>query len=133
MRLAFLYISFAAVATIANIACQDIAVRITPGNNDIVISVLAGTGVGLLVKYLLDKKYIFVFRARDIVHDSKLFLLYTFMGVFTTAIFWSFEFGFHILFQSRPLRYLGAMLGLSIGYWMKYRLDKRFVFRKEEA
>jgi hypothetical protein len=27
------------------------------------------------------------------------------------------------------MRYLGGLIGLAIGYWTKYRLDKRYVFR----
>ena len=26
------------------------------------------------------------------------------------------------------MRYVGGVIGLAIGYWAKYRLDKRFVF-----
>jgi hypothetical protein len=48
--------------------------------------------------------------------------------VVTTAIFWGFEFGFDRLFQSKDMRYLGGLIGLAIGYWTKYRLDKRYVF-----
>ena len=51
------------------------------------------------------------------------------MGVFTTAIFWSTELAFHLIFQSAELRYLGGIIGLAIGYLTKYELDKRFVFR----
>ena len=52
------------------------------------------------------------------------------MGVFTTLIFWSLEFGFTLLFQTKEMRYLGGIIGLAIGYFTKYQLDKRFVFRK---
>lgn len=29
------------------------------------------------------------------------------------------------------MRYLGGVLGLAIGYVIKYELDKRFVFRQQ--
>ena len=32
------------------------------------------------------------------------------------------------LFRTEAMRYVGAVIGLSIGYVAKYRLDKRFVF-----
>jgi hypothetical protein len=51
------------------------------------------------------------------------------MGIATTAIFWGFEFGFNHAFQSKEMRYLGGLIGLAIGYWTKYHLDKRYVFR----
>jgi hypothetical protein len=51
------------------------------------------------------------------------------MGLFTTFIFWGFELGFNFLFESTPMRYLGAVIGLTIGYFVKYQLDLRYVFR----
>jgi len=55
------------------------------------------------------------------------------MGVFTTIIFWGTEIAFDILFQDPNAKYLGAVIGLSIGYVIKYFLDKRYVFiHKEE-
>ena len=66
-------------------------------------------------------------------HDGQTFALYTLMGIVTTFVFWGFEFGFDYLFQTRPMRYLGGVIGLAIGYYVKYQLDKRFVFVSQEA
>jgi positive regulator of sigma E activity len=52
------------------------------------------------------------------------------MGVFTTLIFWLTEYAFHLVFLTDEMRYIGAILGLSVGYYVKYQLDKRFVFIK---
>lgn len=133
MKLAFIYALLALVATICNIAAQDIFLLAYRGPYDILLSVITGTGAGLIVKYVLDKRYIFRFKADNIAHDSRIFLLYSLMGVFTTAIFWGFEFAFHYVFQTDTLRYLGGVIGLAIGYLAKYELDKRFVFHREEA
>ncbi|QFY44885.1 GtrA family protein [Candidatus Methylospira mobilis] len=114
----------------ANIGAQNSVIRsYNSGALDILISVAAGTGVGLIVKYILDKRYIFRFRARNAVHDVRIFALYTLMGLATTVIFWGFEFGFHRLFETNEMRYLGGVIGLTIGYLTKYRLDRRYVFR----
>ena len=129
MKLAITYTIFALIATIANIGAQDIVIRGYSGMFDVLLSVVVGTGVGLVVKYVLDKKYIFGFRARSVAHDGQTFLLYTVMGLVTTAIFWAFEFGFHHLFETKEMRYLGGVIGLAIGYLTKYHLDKRYVFR----
>jgi putative flippase GtrA len=126
------YTIFALFATAANIGSQDIFLRIYNGNFDITISVMIGTGVGLLVKYILDKKFIFRYQVTNVVHDTQTFSLYTLMGVVTTAIFWSFEFSFEYLFQTKEMRYFGGIIGLCLGYWMKYHLDKRFVFTQRE-
>ncbi len=133
MKLAISYAIFALIATAANIGAQDLVIRAYSGAFDVLASVIVGTGAGLVVKYVLDKRYIFRFHARNAIHDSQTFALYTVMGLVTTLIFWAFEFGFHHLFQTKEMRYLGGVLGLAIGYLTKYHLDKRYVFRAESA
>ena len=128
MKLALNYTIFALLATAANIGAQDVAIRWYHGDYAVTVAIMLGTFVGLIVKYVLDKKYIFHYRADSVSHDTRTFLVYTLMGVVTTAIFWCFEFGFYFLFELKSLRYLGGIIGLAIGYWMKYHLDKRFVF-----
>ena len=51
----------------------------------------------------------------------------------TTAIFWGTELAFVALGDAPWLRYVGAVLGLAVGYTAKYRLDRRFVFRERAA
>jgi len=130
-RLAIIYAICALIAISTNIGAQDLFIRSYSGPFDILVSVVVGTGVGLVVKYILDKRYIFRFRARSVVHDARTFALYTTMGLATTVIFWGFEFGFHHVFEIKEMRYLGGVIGLAIGYLTKYRLDKRFVFSAE--
>jgi flagellar biosynthesis protein FliR len=79
-------------------------------------------------RYLLEKRYIFAFKSNNIKHDGQIFLLYSFMGVFTTAIFWGVEYAFHLFFVTDAMRYVGGVIGLSIGFYVKYQLDKKFVF-----
>lgn len=131
MKLAVTYTILAVIASLANFAAQDLVTRFYGGPFNIAISVVLGTGVGLIVKYVLDKRYIFRFKARDAAHDGKTFILYTIMGLATTFIFWGFEFGFQAVFATKEMRYLGGALGLAIGYVTKYLLDKRYVFRQE--
>jgi putative flippase GtrA len=50
------------------------------------------------------------------------------MGVFTTIIFWGTEIAFDYLIRTPNAKYLGAMIGLSVGYVIKYYLDKKYVF-----
>lgn len=131
LQMIFKYAFFAFAATLANIGAQDICIRLYSGAFAVVFSIGIGTGVGLLVKYALDKRYIFRFRARSVAHDTQTFALYTVMGLATTVIFWGFEFGFHQIFETKEMRYLGGIIGLAIGYMTKYHLDKRYVFRTE--
>ena len=128
-RLAMLYMAFAIVATLCNIITQDICSYLYSGDFSILISIIIGTGFGLVVKYILDKKYIFLYKTKNSGHNRQIFFLYTIMGILTTMIFWGFEFGFHYIFETKEMRYLGGILGLMIGYICKYYLDKRYVFR----
>lgn len=128
-RLAMLYMAFAIVATLCNILTQDICSYLYSGDFSILISIIIGTGFGLVVKYILDKKYIFQYKTKNAGHNRHIFFLYTVMGILTTFIFWGFEFGFHYIFETKEMRYLGGILGLMIGYICKYYLDKRYVFR----
>lgn len=123
-----LYALVAAVATVANIACQMLVMWIYDGVHAVPLSVLAGTAAGLPIKYVLEKRNIFAFDSDSLAHDGRLFALYTFLGAFTTAIFWGVEFAFHWIFASDLMRYLGGIIGLALGYTIKYQLDKRFVF-----
>jgi putative flippase GtrA len=132
VKLVLTYALLALIATVINIAAQDIAIHLYAGAFSVLISMIVGTGAGLVVKYILDKRFIFRFRARDLGHDSKTFALYTLMGLATTVIFWGFELGFDHLFGSKEMRYVGGVIGLAIGYVTKYYLDKRYVFRSGE-
>ena len=133
MNFALTYLIFAAIATAINIISQDIFIRIYSGDQAIIGSMLVGTAAGLVTKYILDKRFIFHFQTKGIRHDTKLFLTYCLMGILTTCIFWAFEFGFHLVFETKPMRYVGGVIGLAIGYCIKYRLDKRYVFRVQET
>lgn len=128
MRIALNYTLCAIIATLVNISSQELSLAIYQSAYSITVSVLVGTAVGLIVKYVLDKRYIFRFQATDAKHDSFTFAIYTLMGLATTVVFWGFEFGFDYLFGTKQMRYLGGVLGLALGYYIKYQLDKRFVF-----
>jgi putative flippase GtrA len=133
MNLALLYTVFAVISTAMNIGSQEITTRVYGGLLHIPISVFIGTAVGLVVKYLLDKNWIFRFRTVGAKHDASTFALYTIMGLVTTVVFWGFEFGFNYIFETKDARYAGAVIGLAIGYVIKYHLDKRFVFSEGRA
>ncbi|WP_201455256.1 GtrA family protein [Xanthomonas massiliensis] len=129
LTLAGLYAAFAVFATLVNIGTQWTALRLLGGATFAVyVAMAAGTATGLVAKYVLDKRWIFRFVTRSRSHDVSLFALYAVMGGATTLIFWGTELAFNHLFGSEAMRYVGAVLGLAVGYLTKYHLDKRFVF-----
>lgn len=126
-----LYSLFAALSTLANIGSQELSIRAYQGPLAVPVSVIVGTASGLILKYVLDKRFIFGFKPSSRAHDQSTFLLYSLMGVFTTFIFWGFEFLFDWLFHAKDMRYLGGVIGLVIGYVSKYQLDRRYVFKEQ--
>lgn len=122
------YTAFAVLATLANLAAQRIVLLVRDDDVFFVLALAAGTLVGLVIKYLLDKRWIFYDLETGIKAHGQKFTLYTVMGLFTTVIFWGMETGFWLIWQTESMRELGAVIGLTIGYVIKYNLDRRFVF-----
>lgn len=127
-QLTFWYAVFAAISIGANLCGQSLSFHMYQAAYAVPVSVCVGTGVGLVVKYFLDKSWIFRYEHRSIVHGARTFALYVTMGLGTTAVFWAVEFGADALFRGETARLVGGALGLVIGYVTKYHLDKRFVF-----
>ena len=132
-RIALVYALVSAFATLANIGTQAVSIWMYNGAYAIELSVLAGTAMGFPIKYVLEKKYVFEFKADSLGHDTRLFILYGLMGVFTTIIFWGIEFLFQHIYGTDSMRYLGGAIGLTIGSFIKYHLDKRFVFKQGQT
>lgn len=122
------YTGFALLAGATNLLVQMASMALYAGPHALVVAMVAGTIAGLLPKFLLDKYFIFYDRAPGVVRGLRQLILYGLLSVVTTLLFWVFEVAFHWLGDGGPLRYLGAALGLGLGYWLKYRMDKRWVF-----
>ncbi|MEM1340712.1 MAG: GtrA family protein [Pseudomonadota bacterium] len=120
------YSAFAAIAILVNLATQEL-VLMAGGRTDVwvAIAVVAGTGTGLVVKYLLDKRWIFDDPNAAI---GQQFALYTVMGIATTVIFWGSVALAWAIWGTDAARIAGAIFGLTIGYVTKYMLDRRYVF-----
>lgn len=127
-QLVFRYVVFSIVATGLNLLTQRIVLMGLDQSYELLFAMLAGTTIGLVVKFLLDAKWIFYVGLSGAKTQSKRFGLYSLLGVFTTGIFWGAETLFWLIWTTERARETGAILGLTIGYVMKYKLDKRFVF-----
>ncbi|MCM2562318.1 GtrA family protein [Lutimaribacter sp. EGI FJ00015] len=127
------YTAFAVAATLANLGAQRLVLALDEGPRGFAAAVLAGTLVGLVLKYLLDKRWIFEDHTTGVAAHGRKFTLYTAMGIATTAIFWATETAFWIIWHTDLARETGAVLGLAVGYVIKYRLDRRFVFTNTVA
>lgn len=119
---------FAIIATLINLASQELIVRVYSGGHALYVALLVGSMTGLISKYCLDKKFIFAFVTHAQRRNLKAFITYSVTGLLTTALFWSVELGFEFWFGGKSARYSGAAIGLTIGYVVKYQLDSRMVF-----
>ncbi|MDA9634164.1 GtrA family protein [Pseudomonadota bacterium] len=128
VNIAVYYSLFAVLSTIINIGSQIVSVWAYKGPFFVEISILVGTAAGLPLRYFLEKRYIFNFTSKNLVHDGKLFIFYSAMGLITTLIFWGTEYAFHIIYNTDLMRYVGGVIGLVIGFYVKYQLDKKYVF-----
>tara|TARA_Y100001970_G_scaffold68449_1_gene87179 strand:+ start:953 stop:1345 length:393 start_codon:yes stop_codon:yes gene_type:complete len=128
--LATRYILFAILSTLVNLFSQFLTFLILDYEYEIYIAIASGTITGLLVKYLLDKYYIFNLNVRE-YRSKNTFVPYILTSVLTTIIFWFTELWFINNIQISNTEYIGAMVGLSIGYTLKYFLDRNFVFNEK--
>lgn len=125
------YVLFAAVAIGANLATQWLmlsAVAAPPGLA-VMLALAAGTVVALVVKYVLDKLYIFRDRTSGAQGHLRTFTIYAATGLITTAIFWAIELAAWLADPGGPIMYAAGAVGLAFCYALKYRLDRRFAFR----
>ncbi len=129
MKTAIRYTLFAVIATLINLLAQYGSFAFYSGFLDLYVAMAVGTLAGLVAKYVLDKKFIFYHTCETKKEDARKFFLYSLMGVVTTLIFWGFEIAFDALFSGEGAKYAGAVIGLAIGYVVKYYLDKRYVFK----
>ena len=127
------YAAFAAMAIIVNVAVQVLCFALYDGRGGLYAAMAAGTVAGLVAKYFLDRRWIF--RAAHILLRGRVveFALYSLTGALTTCLFWATELAFAAMSDSPLLRYTGAVLGLVAGYAIKFRIDRRFVFREGGA
>lgn len=133
VKVATVYTIFAIAAALANFGSQALALAFVRLPFREWIALFVGTAVGLVVKYLLDKKWIFAFRAVSRKHEGRTFVVYTVFSIVTTIIFWVFEMGALFLFGSKLAQFVGGAIGLAIGYVSKYWLDKRYTFISSES
>ena len=131
------YVLFALIAGMVNIAAQAATIRLAAlvsytGPFLLTLAMAVGTVAGLLPKYLLDARWIFDARDQGARGHARNLPLYTLTSVFTTFIFWAFEYAFEAV-GGGNWRYAGAVIGLALGYRVKYTLDRDFVFGSARA
>lgn len=122
------YYIFALVAIFANLGSQFLSFFFYQGQYAFHLAVFSGTAIGLVVKYWLDKTYIFFSVTKSGSATMVEFFLYSVTGVITTFVFWVTEALFFFATDIEGSQYIGGFLGLAFGYQLKFILDSRFIF-----
>ena len=134
---ALTYAAFAALAMAVNLSAQWVVLHLfMPGLPLLLRPVLitlamgVGTAGGLVLKYVLDKRFIFQDASTGAKAHVRRFSLYAAGGLVTTAIPYALELVTGSLRPHGPAVLIAGAVGLMIGYVIKYRLDRRFVFNR---
>jgi hypothetical protein len=143
-----LYILFAFISTLLNIGIQKITemtvkwlhpafygTAVLSGSNitlGLLIQMCTATVLAFIFKYLADKLLIFRDKTAYIsgAHFKQI-VLYGSFAVLTTVIFWGTELIFKNFLPFKDSEYIGAFLGLLIGYSLKFFLDRKYVFSQK--
>ena len=131
--IAIRYTTCAIAATLCNLLAQRLVLATGQSLVHFWSAVLAGTLIGLSVKYYLDRRWIFIDHDTQVRVVARQFMLYAVTGVLTTLVFWTMEGVFWLIYASHPMREVGAVIGLALGYVFKYQLDRRYVFNLRHA
>ena len=127
-RILALYTLISALSIVINLSAQMLSMLGYKGANSVELSILVGTVASFPLRFLLEKRYIFNCRSRKLSQGGEMFVLYGGTSMITTLIFWGIEYSFHLACGSDVVRYVGAIVGLGIGFYVKYLLDKKYVF-----
>lgn len=123
------YAGFAGLAICINLLSQNAVLSLFGAFwYGIYLAIAFGNGAGLVFKYIVDKYWVFEDADPSLSQNSRKFALYAAFGVGTTFIFWFVELVFHLMFQSQLMTNIGAIIGLCMGYVIKYNLDKHVTF-----
>lgn len=141
-----LYMIFACLSIIINLGSQKITsilfIDLLPNlanqkllfnfENWFIIGVGFGTGLGFIFKFIVDKFVVFEERLQESSREElqktgKQLSLYLGFAIITTLIYLGFELLFKITL-SGDWYLVGGLIGLSIGYTVKFILDRKFVF-----
>jgi len=128
IKIAVPYTLFVVISTVINISSQMLSIWLYKGPYSVEFSILIGTTVGLPLCYILEKRYIFNSTSQNLLNNGKLFVFYSAMGVITTPIFWGTEYALHLIYDLDFMRYVGGIIGLAAGFYVKCQLDKKYVF-----
>lgn len=120
-----LYVLFAGAAVGLNVLVQRLVFAVYHGPQTIVVAMVVGAGVALTAKYFLDRKWVLGVRHAA---DEEEIIKYAMAGATITLVFFAFQYTIWIFYQTDLARDIGIVLGMAVGYLIKFLIDRKFVF-----
>ncbi len=120
----FICANFSEIDLIQTFYCS-----IYPYNMPELVGSIIAVGITYIIKFFLDKFYVFKKKSMEIKETSKQFIKYFLFAILTTVENIGIQFIF-TNFIGTPLE-ISFIIALSIGYLTKFFLDKRYVFIDE--
>ncbi len=117
----FICQSFGDIALIKSLYCST-----TPYNMTELVGSIVAVGVTYVVKFILDKFIVFQKGDTTIKDTSEEFIKYFGFAIITTIINLGIQFILTNFFGT-PLE-ISMIVALSIGYFIKFLLDRKYVF-----
>jgi len=102
----------------------------TPYNMPELIGSIVAVGITYITKFILDKFIVFKKTSLELRETSEEFAKYFAFAILTTII----NIGIQFLltnFLGTPLE-ISMIIALSVGYSIKFLLDRKYVFKKED-
>ena len=115
--------NFGGIAIIQFLYCS------TSPNMSELIGSIAAVGITYIIKFFLDKYFVFKKSSLKIKETSQEFFKYFGFAILTTILNVGIQFILTNIFNA-PLE-VSFVVALSIGYITKFFLDKKYVFTKE--
>ena len=100
-----------------------------PYNLPELIGSIVAVGITYVTKFILDKFIVFKRKKIELKETSKEFFKYFGFAIITTIINIGIQFILTNFFKT-PLE-ISVIVALSIGYFLKFLLDRKYVFNKE--
>lgn len=119
------FISF--ISILFNVIAQFIFTKLFYYNYNFLIEMFLGSISGVTVKIILDRTYIFYYMNEKSIGNILRFVVYSFFEIISILLFIILEVIFNFFIPIPFSRYLGVIIGLSIGYSIKYHFDKRYI------
>jgi putative flippase GtrA len=123
------YAAFALLSIAVNGLMQFGILRVLPAAWAVYAALIAGTGAGFGVKYLLDRNYIFRHVSSGSAQELWVIALYLATSIVMTTMYLGSQALMYYSCGECALYYVVGMLVLVCGYAAKFVLDGRFVFR----